>query len=147
MERIRQAVPDLVVVNGTSIIRPPILQCVNAPFINLHCGITPRYRGVHGAFWALWERNPSLAGVTLHHIDEGVDTGQVIGQAVVEVTPKDGFLSLPLCQYKAGINLLKDYLKNIELRSVYTDKLISKQWFYPTLRQYIKFLVTTSLKY
>ena len=44
---------DAVVVNGTRIISRAVIECIDRPFINTHVGITPRYRGVHGGYWAL----------------------------------------------------------------------------------------------
>ena len=43
--------PDVVVINGTRIISDRIINCIPAKFINMHAGITPLYRGVHGAYW------------------------------------------------------------------------------------------------
>ena len=54
--------PAVVVVNGTRIIAKPVLESAGCPVINLHAGITPRYRGVHGGYWALAERHPEWIG-------------------------------------------------------------------------------------
>lgn len=62
--------PDAVVVNGTRIISKSVLSSVNAPFINTHMGITPRYRGVHGGYWALANGDPDNCGVTVHLVDQ-----------------------------------------------------------------------------
>lgn len=48
-------------------------------FVNLHNGPLPKYRGVNPINWAL-KNNELEHGVTLHHIDEGVDTGDIIDQ-------------------------------------------------------------------
>lgn len=44
---------EVILVNGTRLISKNILECINTPFINTHAGITPKYRGVHGDYWAL----------------------------------------------------------------------------------------------
>ena len=44
---------DVIVVNGCRIISKKILNNVPAKFINTHEGITPKYRGIHGCYWAL----------------------------------------------------------------------------------------------
>ncbi len=76
--------PQVIVVSGTGILGRRALA-VGCPFVNIHCGITPRYRGVHGAFWAVVEGRPDLAGVTVHQIDAGVDTGAILAQASITV--------------------------------------------------------------
>src|SRR5680860_269084 len=45
--------PDLIIVNGTRIIFKKVLNCIDTTFVNTHVGITPKYRGVHGGYWAL----------------------------------------------------------------------------------------------
>jgi folate-dependent phosphoribosylglycinamide formyltransferase PurN len=92
--------PGVVVVSGTRIISQQTL--VPAPFVNLHAGITPRYRGVHGGYWALVDRRPDLVGSTVHLVDLGVDTGAVVEQVTFPVTPEDSFATLPLRHLAAG---------------------------------------------
>lgn len=103
--------PKVIAVYGTRIIGKKLLKALSAPFINLHAGITPRYRGVHGAYWALAERRPDLAGATVHLIDEGIDTGAVLEQVPVEPGDYDSFVTYPLLQLEAG---LPAYLDAIE---------------------------------
>ncbi len=100
--------PDVVVVHGTRIISTPTLECIKAPFVNMHAGITPQFRGVHGAYWALAEGHPDLAGTTIHLIDAGIDTGPILAQATFGVTALDSFASYPYLHLAAGLPLLLD---------------------------------------
>lgn len=102
-EALRAAAPRVVVVSGTRIIGRDTLGAVDVPFVNLHAGITPRYRGVHGAFWALAEGRPELAGATVHLVDAGIDTGGVIAHAPVQPTAEDSFATYPMLQLVAGV--------------------------------------------
>lgn len=105
-EALRAADPAVVVVQGTRIIGPKTLACVDAPFINTHGGITPAYRGVHGGYWALAEGRPELAGTTVHFVDKGIDTGSIIAQAAMVVTPADSFVTYPYLHLAAGLPIL-----------------------------------------
>lgn len=67
----RMISPDIVVVNGTRIINEETINCLHVPMINMHMGITPRYRGVHGTYWALTQGDKEHCGVTIHVIDKG----------------------------------------------------------------------------
>ena len=60
------------------IIKKKILNIVNRPIINLHMSLLPFNRGAHPNFWSLIENTPS--GITIHEIDEGIDTGKIIVQ-------------------------------------------------------------------
>lgn len=140
--------PDLIVINGTRIISKKILRGVNCKLINIHAGITPMYRGVHGAYWALVNNDALNSGVTVHFVDEGIDTGNIIEQKQVIPTSKDNFVTYPLLQLSTGINLLikvvQDYFdNNINIKN-YTG--VSNLYYHPTIWQYIYFRFTRKVK-
>ncbi len=137
---IREAAPAVVIVNGTRILKRETLKAVNATFINTHQGITPRYRGAHGAYWALYEGNPAQCGVTVHVVDEGIDTGNIIAQAVIETGPEDSFVTYPYLQTAAALPLLSK-----AVRDALAGKLVSKPvsgpsavWYHPGALQYLR---------
>ncbi len=103
IDALRRLNPDIVVVNGTRIISEEVLGCIDATFINMHAGITPKYRGCHGAYWALREGDRDNAGVTVHLVDKGIDTGGILCQSVVPLTDKDNFTTYPVLQTCVGI--------------------------------------------
>ena len=92
---LRELSPDVVVVYGTRIIKRETLRCVAAPFINYHAGVNPKYRGQNGAYWARSQRDPAHAGVTVHLVDEGVDTGDVLYQAADRLLARRQHRHLP----------------------------------------------------
>lgn len=133
--------PAVVILNGTRIVSREVLQCCQAVFLNTHCGITPAYRGVHGAYWALYRNDPLNAGVTIHVVDEGIDTGGIISQARIEVEPGDNFATYPVKQYVAAIPLMRAALAALrrgELVTTSRPDLSSAVWQHPTLWQYLR---------
>src|SRR2546423_3082820 len=88
---LRDLAPRAIVVHGTRILSPQILSAAAGRFINLHAGITPAYRGVHGAYWALSQHQPELCGVTVHVVEEGIVTGAVLAQAPITPDPQVNF--------------------------------------------------------
>ncbi|HTQ38478.1 MAG TPA: formyl transferase [Pirellulales bacterium] len=99
---LQQSRPDLVLVWGTSIIRRTVLQAAGC-FVNVHAGITPLYRGAHGAFWAAMNNDQAHLGITLHRVDEGIDTGRILQQTLVSFDPaNDNLLTLAAKQTVAG---------------------------------------------
>jgi methionyl-tRNA formyltransferase len=140
IEALRAHRPDVVVINGTRIITRRVLECVEAPFINTHTGITPAYRGVHGGYWALAEGRPELAGVTVHFLDAGIDTGAVIAQALIHPGPKDNFHTYPTLQLAAGLPLLKKAVLDAKydgLRTTEPLTTMSRLYYHPGLTQYL----------
>jgi len=105
--------PSVVVVNGTRIISRPLLDALDCPIINTHAGITPRFRGVHGGYWALVQGTPELVGTTVHLVDQGIDTGGVLAQATFEPTRADTVATYPYLHLAAGLPLLADQLARL----------------------------------
>lgn len=141
-EALRSLDPSVVVVVGTRIIASSTLECVTAPFINLHAGITPRYRGVHGGYWALVEGRPDLVGSTVHLVDAGIDTGSVLAQATFPVTGRDSFATYPLLHLAAGVPLLVEAVERVADGKPLAETAAlecgeSRLWHHPTLWGYL----------
>ena len=98
--------PAAVVVHGTRIIAKRVLQSVACPVINMHAGITLRYRGVHGGYWALAEQHPEWVGTTVHLVDPGIDTGGILAQSTFEISSKDTIATYPDLHLTHGLPLL-----------------------------------------
>jgi methionyl-tRNA formyltransferase len=120
-------------------IREDTLSCIDAPFMNYHAGINPAYRGMNGGYWALARADQMNAGVTVHLVDKGVDTGSILYTAPFKAEPGDNFVTYPFLQAAAGrplvIKAIEDALSG-KLRTRTSD-LPSKQWFHPTLWLYL----------
>jgi len=131
--------PDVIVVSGTRIIRKHILDATKARFINAHYGITPMYRGVHGAYWALAQSDAGNCGVTVHLVDRGVDTGGVLYQAHVAPGSSDNFFTYPTLQAITAtplmIRAVRDCLEGTAVVKATVSP--SRQWYHPTLWQYV----------
>ena len=98
--------PDVIVVHGTRIIAGRVLQSAGCPVINMHAGITLRYRGVHGGYWALAEQHPDWVGTTVHLVDPGIDTGGILAQSTFEISDEDTFATYPDLHLTHGLPLL-----------------------------------------
>ena len=129
---------DAIVINGTRILSKRLLGEITLPVINMHAGITPRYRGVHGGYWALARKDEENAGVTVHLVDSGIDTGDVLYQGRFDVSGEDNFATYPLLQLEKGIPLLKNAVRDAlgdELRPT-AIKDQSELFYHPTIWQY-----------
>lgn len=141
IQELRRRAPSVVVVNGTRIIGKEVLTSTGAVFINIHAGITPEYRGVHGAYWALASGDTANCGVTIHRVDTGIDTGPVIAQAAICPTPFDNFVTYPWLQVAAAVAPLRQAVQqalagNLEYLPRTASK--SRLWSHPTAWQYLK---------
>ena len=114
IEFIREHDPDVIAVCGTTIIRPKVFELAKKGTVNIHCGITPEYRSADPIFWALYNKEPDKVGVTIHFIDKGIDTGDIIYQELVKVTKKDSLISLNCKCVQTGAEMMIKAIKDIE---------------------------------
>jgi folate-dependent phosphoribosylglycinamide formyltransferase PurN len=148
-DALRRLDPSVIAVSGTRIIGRETLQSVLAPFINMHGGITPLYRGVHGGYWALVDGRRDLIGSTVHRIDEGIDTGAIIAHVKFDVTPADSFATYPYLHTAAGIPPLIDALRHVlngtEAETVQAT-LPSRLRTHPTAWEYVAIRMTRGIR-
>ena len=79
---------------------------------NLHYSKLPQYKGMYPSIHPIL-RGEKTAGVTLHLIDDGIDTGDIIAQSTFSIELEDSARDLYLKQTKHGIKLFKKYLSNL----------------------------------
>ena len=88
-EKLRAYGPDLLVLGGTRIIRPPILAIPPRGTINAHPGLLPQLRGSSSVGWALYKDLP--VGSTVHYVDAGIDTGPILLRRPLAVQRGEGY--------------------------------------------------------
>lgn len=131
-ERIRKISPDLfVVASFRNILDAELLAIPRRGAINLHMAPLPMYRGAHPENWAIINGEREM-GYTVHFLDEGIDTGDIIDQAAVPILPEDNILSLTFKLAHAAPSLLVDVLWRLkEDRITRTPQRESEASFYP----------------
>lgn len=86
--------PDALVFTGGGLIRKRLLEVAPFGVINGHAGILPEYRGMDVSEWAVLRGELDKVGVTIHVMDQGVDTGPVLRRYPVDVAGGDTLGSL-----------------------------------------------------
>ena len=95
------------------ILKKSVIESSNAPIINLHISYLPWNRGAHPNFWSFFDCTPS--GVSIHAVDEGVDTGPIIYQRYVNFNQERLTFSQTYNQLQLEIeSLFKENLNNIK---------------------------------
>jgi len=93
VKEVRGLTPDLFIAVGYALIlRPAILAVPEILAVNFHASLLPLYRGKHPVFWTL-RGGECWAGLTVHVMDQGIDTGDIIYQVRVP-THKDDTVAL-----------------------------------------------------
>lgn len=80
---------DLIILAGyMRILSPVFVRAYKGKIVNIHPALLPSFPGINSARQAL-EYGVKYTGVTVHFVDEGVDTGPIILQSVVEIEDSD----------------------------------------------------------
>jgi methionyl-tRNA formyltransferase len=98
-----------VVVAFGMILRPEVLALPTKGFINVHFSLLPRWRGAAPVERALMEGDDST-GVSLMLMDEGLDTGPILGQTETPISPQENGGDLRRRLADMGAELLTEIL-------------------------------------
>ena len=139
LEAIARLQPGVVFLAGCRMLTRETLSIIQCPVINYHAGITPKYRGMNGGYWALASDDAENFGTTVLLVDAGVDTGGALRQARGKPERGDSISSYALRQaaFSRGIcieavsDLLAGKLATID------PGLPSRQWYHPTIWFYL----------
>lgn len=116
--------PDLIVLFGGSLIGGKILHQYPGRILNLHIGITGEYRGSSCNFWPIHDSRLECLGATLIRINQGIDTGEILAQGIIETEETDDEQSLMGKTIILGVALTievirklnKEYLPQLDLK-------------------------------
>ena len=84
----RRGVYLVVLAGFMRIVGKPLIDAFPGRIMNIHPALLPSFPGLHGQRQAL-DYGVKISGCTVHFVDEGMDTGPVIIQAAVPVSPDD----------------------------------------------------------
>ena len=117
-EIVQKLKPDIfVVVAYGHILTKNILEIPVIGSINVHASLLPKYRGPAPIQWAIINRERET-GVTTMFMDEGLDTGDILLSAKLEIAPEDTSATLHDRLAKLGAHLLIKTIKSIEAEEI-----------------------------
>ncbi|MBC2580391.1 methionyl-tRNA formyltransferase [Clostridium sp. DJ247] len=113
LDRIRESGTNLIFnINSYKIIKKDLMNIPEYGVINFHNGPLPKYRGVNICSWCLINGEKEH-GVAWHYVDDGVDTGNIIGVRLFKVEENATAISLIMKSINEGILLFKEIVPNI----------------------------------
>jgi len=132
---VRECQPDLLVLAFvTSFVPQEMIDIARVGGINYHPSLLPKYRGGSAINWAIINGEKET-GVSIHFIDEGVDTGPVILQEKVAIDPDDTVKSVYFDKlYPLGIRMIAEAVQLLrEEKAVTFDQDESLASFQPVI--------------
>ncbi len=98
-EELKAIEPDVIINQSQSIIKKDLLDIPKIGVINRHNALLPKNRGRLTPFWVLY-KGEKETGVSIHFVEEGIDSGDIIVQKKYAISPKDTFNSLVKKNYQ-----------------------------------------------
>jgi len=102
---------DLFVYAGAGILKKPLIEAAPLGVLNVHMGLLPSYRGMNVAEWAAWNRDP--VGCSVHLIDSGIDTGDILVVRTVDVSSARNVSEMRNLVDQSQIELLGEALQYV----------------------------------
>lgn len=102
---------DLCIYAGAGIMRKEIMNAAPLGLLNAHMGILPGYRGMNVTEWAAWNGDP--VGCSVHLIDTGIDTGDIVVVREVDTRRAGNISELRKLVDGAQIELLGEVVQYI----------------------------------
>ena len=109
------------------IFRNEIINVPKLGVINCHAGSLPFYRGRNILNWALINDEKEF-GITVHYVDEGIDTGDIINQETYQIDDNDDYSTLLDIAYIECSNILVQTIKEIQAG---TSKRVKQETIHP----------------
>lgn len=113
--------PDAIIVVGYGRIIPPwMLELPRYGNINVHASLLPKYRGAAPIQWAI-ASGERVTGVTTMHLNEGLDTGDILLQKELPIPNDDTSVTLAPKLAQLGAELLIETLHGLEQKTLVTQ--------------------------
>ena len=105
--------PDLIIVYGAPILKGSWLNSAKFGIINMHYGWLPNYRSSHSPLFALYHEEFDKVGASIHYINSGIDTGEIISRRCIPLENGDSYETTMAKVYEAGAIELLDVATSI----------------------------------
>lgn len=112
VEIIQRYRPGFIAIFGTGLLGPKILDLYPNQIFNLHVGLPRYYRGSSCNFWPIHNKRLEALGASVHLTSPGIDTGEITGQATIELDSNDDEQTLAGKTLTTGIELMVSAIHN-----------------------------------
>jgi len=122
-QSISQYSPDLFISVASPIIfKKELIALPKMDCINVHNAPLPKYRGMLPNFWQLYHGEKE-AGITIHRIAEGIDTGDIVARHFVSIEPEETLHDLIIKTKKMDARFMADVIEDYRLGKVTCRKM------------------------
>jgi len=141
LEKLRNEEPDVIINQSQFIVKKPLLDIPKIGMLNRHNALLPKNRGRLTPFWVAY-KGEEETGVSIHFVDEGIDSGPIVVQKRFLVSKDDTFNSIVEKNYEIASKAMLEALDLLEKGYTSFQENDDQNATYnsvPTLRDAIKF--------
>ena len=145
LSHLRSIKPDIIIYTGGGIIRKGLLKVPKIGILNAHMGLLPKYRGMNVLEWSLFNNAP--IGITVHFIDKGIDTGDILLRKAIPIKRGDTIENLRSKSQPLSVDALAEVvnkLRNGAIQPIKQKDEDGKQYF--VMHKRLKDLVAEKLQ-
>lgn len=105
--------PDIIFsVNNHQIIDARLRNIPSSGTVNFHNAPLPRYAGLNACTWAIFN-GETHHGVTWHYVDQGIDSGDIVGQVIFTIPEASTAIQLIMLCIQKGVSLFERILPDL----------------------------------
>ncbi len=117
---------DFYIVFGASYIKGWLIDfLITKKALNIHMGLSPYYRGSSCNFWALYDNKPEYVGATIHLLNKGLDSGDILFHCIPRLKEDDNSFDFAMRSVLIAQTGILNFIKNgsiLNLKSFRQDK-------------------------
>ena len=123
VEFIKMNKSDIIFSFGVSRLKKEFIDSVKKKIYNFHGGDTSFYRGLDSHLWSLYHNDLRGLKITLHEVDENLDTGNIIFKEKLNLTKSNKLYEIRSINTELCIKLAKKFIKEKKLQKLNKKKL------------------------
>jgi len=112
LKELTKLAPDLIINQTELLLKEPILSIPKIGILNRHGSLLPHFRGRLASFWSHFNQPPEY-GVTIHLVNEKIDSGPIIVQKRLEINPASSYSEVLEKVFDESFELMLDAINQI----------------------------------
>jgi methionyl-tRNA formyltransferase len=136
--------PNIIVYTGGGIVRRKLIEIPSIGILNAHMAYLPDYKGMNVLEWAVL--NNDMIGITIHFIDVGIDTGDILLKKEVPLNKNDTIQSLRAKSVSISVDALSEVIASINSNTIKPQKQKEEGKQYFVMHERFKEVVNDKLK-
>lgn len=140
---------DVIINQSQNIVKKELLDIPKIGVLNRHNALLPKNRGRLTPFWVMYNGDKET-GVSIHFVEEGIDSGDIVVQKKYKVTKKDNFNSIVKKNYKIASKAMIEAIDILEKKDYILINNNDEKASYnttPTLKEAFKYRLKVMRSY